>query len=239
MAKSLIDSDIYIDFLQSAEGIMGLWAIIKNVFGRKKQETAPAPTLKERLLATDDALMIEPGGERIYNRDFRYPHDSPHLIRLFQESPGGRTYKRDVTVAGIVDEPARSNAAALIRGMRRAVTLQRDPSNPPDRAAIRVIGSWYDASGTQRSGQVGWVPKEVARALAKTHPNAQLDATIWKMFKPVDGKSPGLRIDIWCHQASGTADKPRGRRKSRKKPNGAAQGRPLGVNGKREKRRGG
>ncbi len=176
--------------------------LLRSLFGKQgghPQDEIPPEDNSGPAIEEDDVLIVEPGGERIYNRDFRYPNDPPHMIRLFQNSSGGRTYTRDVEVFGISRDDARVNAEALIRGTDRHLTLERNPNNPYDKNEIKIIGYWRDKDGTERSGQIGWVPKETARDVAKEHPDVPLDATIWKMFTPGEKRSPGMRIDIHYH----------------------------------------
>ncbi len=197
--------------------------LLRSLFGKQgrhpQDEISPednsGPAIEE-----DDVLIVEPGGERIHDRDFRYPNDPPHMIRIFQNSPGGLTYTRDVEVAGISRDDACVNAEALIRGTDRHLTLERDPANPYDRNAIKVIGFWRDNNGNERSGQIGWVPKETARDIAKEHPDAPLAATIRKMFTPDKKRSPGMIIDI--HYRNPWPPKEKGKR-SNKKGGGAAE----------------
>jgi hypothetical protein len=75
-------------------------------------------------------------------------------------------FSRDVPVAGISFPDALENSTAFIAGCDRFLLLERDPGNRHDPNAIRVIGRWHGASGSEHQMQIGWVPREVAARIA-------------------------------------------------------------------------
>lgn len=200
---------------------MSFWASFKAWFGGKQQQNTSHAEVEEsirlarealselkvtatlirreelRVLDENGVLTVEGWSSDLKGREFRYVGDPPALIRLSQKDPPGFRLERDVMVAGISYEPARSHATAFIAGKERRLSLERDPTNSHDSHAIKVIGQWKDQAGNERRGQVGWVPKEMAEVIAQFDARSELSATIWTMLKPVDGKNPGLRMDIW------------------------------------------
>lgn len=117
-------------------------------------------------------------------------------VWLNQKRPGGMTIElaHDVRVAGISRPDAAHNAALLMAGRGRRLVLEPRPDNPVDPNAIAVIGVWGDSSGAEQRGQIGWLPRDVAKTCAAAE---RIAATIRVMFKPHDGQSPGLRISVW------------------------------------------
>ncbi|MGB9875623.1 MAG: HIRAN domain-containing protein, partial [bacterium] len=79
----------------------------------------------------------------------------------------------------------------------RSLELKRDPQNPYDQNAIEVIGHWRDEKGKERSGLLGYVPKELAARLAQEAPSVLLVATLETLILPRRKKSPGIRFSVW------------------------------------------
>lgn len=142
---------------------------------------------------------VEPG------EDYRLEGDGQDIIRVRPRKPSNATYPtiaiKGVAVAGISQPEASKNAAHFIAGINRSLTLVREPGNEYDKDAIKVIGSWAqrDKPSFFGSRQLGWVPREVAREIAKDKmfTGIELLATVRALFPPSSGGSPGIRMDIW------------------------------------------
>lgn len=150
------------------------------------------------------APIIESPYERGFEREFRRPGDSPHVIRINQHPPKGlpRKLAEYVEVAGISRDEARINAERFIAGTNRRIELERDPTNTFDPNAIKVIGIWTDADGGEHRSRIGWVPREIAKNIAENYPHSSIGATLETIYKPHNGKGAGIRIDIWCPKAT-------------------------------------
>lgn len=169
----------------------------------------------EILAIADDGVAIVNGwSPDLKGREFRYADDLSSVIRLSQEDPPGYRLESEVAVAGISYEPTCTHATALIAGKDRRLVLERDADNAYDSHAVKVIGHWTDSKGREGCGQVGWVPKDIAQEIDHLDERGTLSATLWKMFKPSNGQSPGLRMDIWYAPAP-RIEKPK---KKRQKP---------------------
>ena len=122
----------------------------------------------------------------------------PKPISVFQDFPLGFTslVAREVAVAGISKGSQRKAAKACIEGRDQKVELLKDPDNPHDPNAIRVVAHWRDKRGRWNSDQIGWVPRDLARQIAEEIPDVELSARIRVMFPPGRGRSPGMRIEI-------------------------------------------
>jgi hypothetical protein len=136
------------------------------------------------------------------------------VIQVEAGCPAGmsRRIARDVSVAGISRPEHREAASEFVIGSDQVLMLEREPSNSEDRNPIAVIGTWKDcATGAVRSQYLGYLPRDVASEIAvETRETDPLAASIWLMFKAVEGKqSPGLLFDIW------TTERPYALRQSR------------------------
>ncbi|MFQ5574843.1 MAG: HIRAN domain-containing protein [Terriglobia bacterium] len=144
--------------------------------------------------------VIDDPTQRGYEKEYRTSSDSPETIRLDQHRPKGlsRTIGNYVKVSGVSYEPARSNLISFTKGRDRRLTVERDPDNEYDPRAIKVIGHW-SVDGTEKQGQVGWIPKATTIKIAEELPaDAPLAPTIRVMHKATGKKNPSMRIHVWC-----------------------------------------
>jgi HIRAN domain len=124
-------------------------------------------------------------------------------IYLTQDWPAGITrgifpmigeYRDGMPVAGIshyVD-----SATAFIVGHGRSVELIREPDNPHDKNAIRVVGHW-SKRGRQHSGTIGYVPRWFAEEIASEYAaDMPLGAKITVLYPPGPGRHPGVRLNV-------------------------------------------
>lgn len=163
-----------------------------------------------RLLGSGDrskpAPIIADPQERGYEKDFRRPDDPPFVVRVNQRALKGLPAKfaNYIPVAGISHDEAKVNATRMIAGTSRRIELEQDPTNQYDPNAIKIIGVWTDPGGEECRGRIGYLPADIAGHVVRHGLTEKLGVTIESMFRPRDGKSPGMRIDLWC---------PRGTRK--------------------------
>ena len=123
---------------------------------------------------------------------------SPSLDPLETTCPeGAKLFAQGMEVVGISFESTRENALSFAYGKERSLELKRDPQNPYDQNAIEVIGHWRDEEGKERSGLLGYVPRELAARLAQEAPSSQLFATLETLVFPRRKKSPGIRFSLW------------------------------------------
>ena len=142
--------------------------------------------------------VISPEEAFPFNQEFRYPGDPPHWVRIRQPSPeGALLFAQGVEVAGISFEGTRENALHFAYGKERSLELKRDPLNPYDKNAVEVIGRWRDAQGKERSGLLGYVPRELALRLAQEASSSHLYVTLETLILPRRKKSPGIRFSVW------------------------------------------
>lgn len=73
--------------------------------------------------------------------------------------------------AELVGEQHRKAAClSFAEGRRCRVEVEREPTNPHDANAIRVIGSWIDGQGAARREVLGYLGRDMAARLAETRP---------------------------------------------------------------------
>jgi hypothetical protein len=128
--------------------------------------------------------------------------EQSRIVWVNEGRPPGMTRQlgHNVKVAGISQPMAQAAASQFLaeESVECSLSLERDPSNEFDRHAIKVIGNWKDGRGIAHRKQLGWVPREDAREIAKEAPVEPLGVSLQGYFPPGAGRSPGIRIDIWA-----------------------------------------
>ena len=130
--------------------------------------------------------------------DYQEEDDEAHVIRVESSFPPGvepfPSEDHWVAVAGITKyEDA---VRAFIASKVRHVTLEREPSNPHDRNAVRVFGLWRGHDGYAAGGALGYLPREEAAAVATLSRRWFLHGRLVALYAPRPGKNPGIRIQI-------------------------------------------
>jgi len=122
---------------------------------------------------------------------YRKSNDDSNVIRVRYKKPTGANHiiMRDVKISGISRPEYASVAISFLQSKGHQLSLVKDPSNPYDQNAIKILAHW---SGS--SAQIGWVPKDLAAELADED---YLGASLNTIFLPGSGRSLGIRIDIW------------------------------------------
>lgn len=120
-----------------------------------------------------------------------------HVVYVDVPRPQGlpRKLYGDVAVAGVSHR--QQTLQEFFKGQNHHVELEPEPTNPADSNAIKVIGLWMNG-GTQFRGHLGYLPSDIARDIATNHSALRIAATPETMFLPREGKSGGIRIDIWA-----------------------------------------
>jgi hypothetical protein len=166
---------------------MSFWSKIL----RKTTDPVPVQWRPAPIIAEPYARGVE--------AEFRLPDDPEHVVRINQKPPRGLSRKIEgfVPVAGIARPERTSVVQSFIHGTNRRVELQRTPDNLVDPNAIAVIGHWREGDN-ELSGQLGYLPAEVAAQISKELEGALIGATLKVIYVPLPGRSPGLRLDIWA-----------------------------------------
>jgi hypothetical protein len=119
------------------------------------------------------------------------------ILRFEQPSPSAFSHKLFEDIAldcarGEEDD----TVAAFLRGSEQRLELESDPLNNTPRT-IKVLGLWRDASGEQRWGCIGWVPRIVAEDIMLSHATVPLEATLRTISRARLGHEPEIRFDLW------------------------------------------
>jgi hypothetical protein len=112
------------------------------------------------------------------------------------EPPEGMACRyRDVAVAGISHRA--DVGCEFVFGSNLRLVLEREPTNPVDSNAIRVIGVWQHR-GIEKRELIGYVPRDTAARIASRYPHTDIRAVPIVVFQP-DSKhrTPGVRFDIY------------------------------------------
>lgn len=145
-----------------------------------------------------DPKEIEP------DKPYRRRDDPENIIRMRQSRPKGFSKRASaywIAVAGISQRM--SVVESFFSGANQRITLERDPQNEHDQNAIKVLGAWDDSDGSHHQGQLGWIPKDVTKEIAKDYADRPLVGTIEVIFLPSGEKSGGIRINVWTIRKTG------------------------------------
>jgi hypothetical protein len=134
---------------------------------------------------------------------FRLTDDPPTTIRIRQSYAaellqGHDTVEeyRNTMVAGTSHRPEAVNSFVL--GTNQTVFVKHEPlKGHPN--ALAVHGTWKDKGGHSQNKQLGYVPSEEAKEIAKqvkTIPDHTFAAKLWALFLPTRKKSAGIRFDL-------------------------------------------
>jgi hypothetical protein len=125
-------------------------------------------------------------------------HDNANVVDVHEYAPPGFStcIAWGTRVSGISYHE--SAAESFVLGTAQQLDLMREPSNPFDRKAISVLGTWTDADGKRhRREMLGHLPRVVAAMVAELGPDAEIAAALRVMFIPMGGKGAGLRLNVW------------------------------------------
>jgi len=143
------------------------------------------------------------GGIRA-NAEVRFPLGS--CARGAAEDRLGPTAAGWVRQVGGNVGASRRPPARAVRACRRdwahvRLRRQRDVAESSQaRMTIAVTAVWHDRRGVVHAGDLGNVPPPVAREIARTYSDSELDGTIDCVFLPAPGRRAGLRISIWASE---------------------------------------
>ncbi len=147
------------------------------------------------LRIVNSPFHVEPGEE------YRLRWDAENIVRIrFKPPVTGKLIHllvRDVPVAGVTFNESLANTTAFISGRNRSLILERDPGDPHDPNAIRVIGRWIGATGSENEEQLGWVPRSIAARIAQQARGHPIYGALKTLFRPCEGKNPRIRFGIW------------------------------------------
>lgn len=101
-----------------------------------------------------------------------------------------------VSVAGI--NRRQDVVKRLIEGGGRQIILEREPDNPKDKNAIKVMGRWLDSERVENVEHIGYVPAETAKMIAENYPDNELKGCLMVIYQPQEDRAAGMRFNIYA-----------------------------------------
>jgi HIRAN domain len=127
--------------------------------------------------------------------------DNPNVVQVNEHAPPGfaACLAWEARVAGISYHER--DAESFVLGTAQQLDLVREPSNPVDKNAVSVFGTWTDSTGERyRRKALGHLPREIAAMVAALGPDAEIAAALRIMFTPMEGKGAGIRLNVWSKE---------------------------------------
>ena len=136
---------------------------------------------------------------------YREPGDPEHIVRFnIPIVNNAIRVGKNVPVAGVTFRMDDVNSFAF--GCHQWCSLEFEPTNPYDKNAIKVIGYWDEDESFDRPahGHIGYIPK----TKAKLWVGKVLIAKLKVIYMPINGRTVGIRIDVWEMDAKQPSAKP-------------------------------
>ena len=137
-------------------------------------------------------LILDHGESPEPNRWYRLSHwQSPHFLRMQSTwTADWRISSQEEPVVGVTHGDRERSFLVLGDQPDFRIFLEREPDNPHDRNAIKVMGA-ATVEGAARVEHLGYLSKETAEALRD---EKQIDARPYAVYLPYQGHLFGLRI---------------------------------------------
>lgn len=150
-----------------------------------------APTVCDGAAGDDDMNREGGHGPTVEPQDWKRFGDR-YVRRWSDPAPGDwRPMTRlHVSLAGLAY--SRDCVRDFAQGNRCVVELERRSTNAFDRNAIEVLGAWWRGA-EQKSGRLGWVPADLARAIAEQRSS---EVPLGAMPRKVSLKGPYCDLTI-------------------------------------------
>lgn len=140
----------------------------------------------------EPAEVRYPMQDREVGDHYRSPGDDVNVVRVHNPDPHGYVrIAKNMAVAGVSFRLG--EVTAFVFGNEQSLTLVAEPTNQYDPNAIMVMGSHQDNDGQWHEEHIGYVPKKLAAEVKAD----ELVVKLKTMFVPYQGKSPGVRMDLW------------------------------------------
>ncbi|MFH1417675.1 MAG: HIRAN domain-containing protein [Planctomycetota bacterium] len=157
-------------------------SLLKRLFGG-------APARKDFTFLMVD--HVEDVGE---NRWYRLNHwESPNYLKMNTSwDKDWKAFDREEPVVGVTYENRERTFLVMGDQPDFRVFLERDPNNPKDKNAIKVMG-FATVRGTPTVSQLGFLSRETAEFLRDER---ELDARPYSVFLPYGERQYGLRVSV-------------------------------------------
>jgi hypothetical protein len=190
-------------FLIAFGSLFVLYLLIWFFFQRKPISDSPS-TPKERDEAPKEVVFGKEFKFAIYDEEseasenewFRLERwKAPNFVKMKTSWDGDKwaAFPPEVTVMGINKDPQRGIAFLTMSDRPDfRVFLMREPTNPVDPNAIKVMAS-ATVDGEQRIRQLGYIPKDLAELMKD---EKELDARPHCAYLPIPGRDLDFKIRV-------------------------------------------
>ncbi len=140
-------------------------------------------------------FLVIDQGENVGNyRWYRMRHwNSPNFLLMDTDWDNDwKSFSAEEEVVGVTFEDRQRNFLVMGDASDFRVHLQRDPNNPIDKNAIKVIGT-ATINGRSVAGDLGYLSKQTAKELKD---EKELDARPHSVYLPYEGRTLGMRIRV-------------------------------------------
>lgn len=149
-----------------------------------------SPKAKSRRPGSINLPVFETRAEAPYDVLFIAKDSKPFIIHFKQHYNGIATLTRDIAVNGI--SKYQSNVLDFLNGSNhRGIRIEREPNNPYDKNALKVIGIWED-----KETLFGYVPKEYAGKVVRLYPQVEIRGILNRIYLPSAGYNLGMKITL-------------------------------------------
>lgn len=170
-----------------------MFSIIKKFFQGKQKEPVgeeQAPAFRKSF----EFLIVERGEKIEKNRWYKMSDwQSPHFLKMKTDwNKDWKNFAAEEQVVGVTYDNRAQKFLELGDQNNFNIFLERDPNNPRDKNAIKVMGSAI-VGGKKRVEQLGFLSKDTAKALKD---EKEIDARPYSVYLPYQGRKFGLRVRI-------------------------------------------
>ncbi len=159
-----------------------MFSPLKKLFGRSSNQK------NFQFLVIDEGEDV--GNYRWYR--MRHWNSQNFLIMDTDWDKDWKSFSAEEEVVGITFEDRQRNFLIMGDSPEFRVHLQREPNNPKDKNAIKVIGT-ARVNGRSVAQQLGYLSKQTAKQLKD---EKELDARPYSVYLPYEGRTLGLRIRV-------------------------------------------
>lgn len=164
-----------------------MFSALKKFFkGPAKEQANVTPTFQKHF----QFLIVDQGEEIEKNHWYRMSHwQSQHFLKMETEwDKDWKNFSLEEEVVGVTFEYRARKFLELGDQNNFKIFLEKDPDNPHDKNAIKVMGS---VGNTVE--QLGFLSKDTAKRLKN---EKEIDARPYSVYLPYQGSKFGLRIRV-------------------------------------------
>jgi len=130
------------------------------------------------------------------NKEFspQVPYGYKVFIRVFEDDGD-----EGIQITGLHVPENKDWALKFADGKNQHITLNREPYNKYDKNAVAVIANWKGLI-LSYSKPIGYIPREIAKEMAKHPPFSNFKACINSIYVSADRNYVSIRINLFCRE---------------------------------------